>query len=181
MNSGKIKQNEYVIKFCGLGGMGIILTSIILGKAAIYDNKNVVQTQSYGPEQRGTIVTSDVIVSDKELISFPIDQKLDFLVAFSQDAYNSYKQKVKGNGSIFINSDLVKINSEKIKIYQIPASSIAKELNNVKVVNLVILGSLVKISNLVSKESTIEAISSSFIPRFVELNISAFNRGYEYL
>ncbi|MFX1346610.1 MAG: 2-oxoacid:acceptor oxidoreductase family protein [Promethearchaeota archaeon] len=181
MNSGKIKQNEYVVKFCGLGGMGIILTSIILGKAAIFDKKNAVQTQSYGPEQRGTIVTSDVIVSDEELISFPIDQKLDFLVAFSQDAYNSYKQKVKRNGFIFINSDLVKINSGKTNIFQIPANSIAKELNNEKVVNLVILGNFVKITNLVSKESTIEAITNTFIPRFVELNINAFNRGYGYL
>ncbi|MFW9940791.1 MAG: 2-oxoacid:acceptor oxidoreductase family protein [Candidatus Thorarchaeota archaeon] len=181
MNFGKIKQNEYVVKFCGLGGMGIILTSIILGKAVIFDNKNAVQTQSYGPEQRGTIVTSDVIVSDEELISFPIDQKLDFLVAFSQDAYNSYKQKVKRNGFIFINSDLVKINSGKTNIFQIPASSIAKELNNEKVVNLVILGNFVKITNLVSMESTIEAITNTFIPRFVELNINAFNRGYGYL
>lgn len=181
MNSGKIKQNEFIVKFCGLGGMGVILTSIILGKAAIYDTKNAVQTQSYGPEQRGTIVTSDVIISDEDLISFPIDQKLDFLVAFSQDAYNSYKQKVKKNGSIFINSDLIKKNSGYTNIFQIPASSIAQELNNVKVVNLVILGSLIKITNLVSKESVIAAITNSFIPRFVDLNISAFNKGHGYL
>ena len=181
MNSGKIKQNEFIVKFCGLGGMGVILTSIILGKAALYDNKNAVQTQSYGPEQRGTIVTSDVIISDEDLISFPIDQKLDFLVAFSQDAYNSYKQKVKKNGSIFINSDLIKKNSGYTNIFQIPASSIAQELNNVKVVNLVVLGSLIKITNLVSKESVIKAITNSFIPRFVDLNISAFNKGHGYL
>ncbi len=181
MNSGKIKQNEFIVKFCGLGGMGVILTSIILGKAALYDNKNAVQTQSYGPEQRGSIVTSDVIISDEDLISFPIDQKLDFLVAFSQDAYNSYKQKVKKKGSIFINSDLVKINSGYTNIFQIPASSIAQELNNVKVVNLVVLGSLIKITNLVSKESVIKAITNSFIPRFVDLNISAFNKGHGYL
>jgi 2-oxoglutarate ferredoxin oxidoreductase subunit gamma len=181
MNSGKIKQNEFVVKFCGLGGMGVILTSIILGKAAIFDNKNAVQTQSYGPEQRGTIVTSEVIVSDEILVSFPINQNIDFLVALSQNAYNSYKQKVKKNGFIFINSDLVKLNSGNSNIFQIPASSIAMELNNEKVVNLVILGSLVKITNLVSKESIIEAITNTFIPRFVELNISAFNRGYEYL
>ena len=181
MNSGKIKQNEFIVKFCGLGGMGVILTSIILGKAAIYDNKNAVQTQSYGPEQRGSIVTSDVIISDEDLISFPIDQKLDFLVAFSQDAYNSYKQKVKKNGSIFINSDLIKKNSGYTNIFQIPASSIAQELNNAKVVNLVILGSLIKITNLVSKESVIAAITNSFIPRFVDLNMSAFNKGHGYL
>jgi 2-oxoglutarate ferredoxin oxidoreductase subunit gamma len=181
MNFGKEEQNEFIVKFCGLGGMGIILTSIILGKAAIYDHKNAIQTQSYGPEQRGTTVTSDVIVSDEELISFPIEQKLDFLVAFSQDAYNSYKQKVKENGLIFVNSDLVKINSAKSNVFQIPASSIATELNNEKVLNMVMLGSLVKTTKLVSKESIIKSLKNTVHSRFITLNINAFNRGYGYL
>ncbi|MFX0082704.1 MAG: 2-oxoacid:acceptor oxidoreductase family protein [Candidatus Hodarchaeota archaeon] len=180
MNFGKEEQNEFIIKFCGLGGMGIILTSIILGKAAVYDNKNAIQTQSYGPEQRGTTVTSDVIISDEELISFPVEQKLDFLVAFSQDAYNSYKQIVKENGLIFVNSDLAKINSGETNTFKIPASSIAMELNNEKVLNVAMLGGLVKITNLVSKESIIKSINNTVHSRFVSLNVSAFNRGYSY-
>ena len=69
MISGKEKIRETSIRFCGLGGMGVIITSIILGKSAIYDNKNAIQTQSYGPEQRGSKVKSDIIISDSQLIS----------------------------------------------------------------------------------------------------------------
>lgn len=54
MSIRKNKIKEISIRLCGISGMGIILTGIILGKAAINDNKNAIQTQSYGPEQNYT-------------------------------------------------------------------------------------------------------------------------------
>ena len=179
MSFGKKKKKETKIRFCGLGGMGVILTSIILGKAAIYDNKNAIQTQSYGPEQRGSKVKSDVIISEDELISYPTDGKVDILVGFSQDAFNYYSDKVKENGLILINVDLIKIKTDSDKIYKIPASSIAKELNNEKILNMIMLGSLCKLTNLVSKESIHKSITDSVHSPFIKVNIRAFNKGFE--
>ena len=58
------------IRITGLGGQGVILAGQILGRAAAIDGKNVVQTQSYGAEARGSAAKSEVIISN-EKISFP--------------------------------------------------------------------------------------------------------------
>ena len=181
MNSGKTNRNETSIRFCGIGGMGVILTSIILGKAAIFDNKNAIQTQSYGPEQRGTKVKSDIILSEDQIISYPINTKIDILVAFSQKAFDFYFPTVRRKGLIFINSDLVNIGEKLLKVYKIPANSIGKELKNEKILNMIMLGGLIKITNLVSTESIIKAIKDTMSSRFIELNISAFKKGYDSL
>jgi 2-oxoglutarate ferredoxin oxidoreductase subunit gamma len=176
---GKKERKETKIRFCGLGGMGVILISIILGKAAIYDKKNAIQTQSYGPEQRGSKVKSDVIISKDDSISYPTEGKVDVLVGFSQDAFNYYSQKVKEDGLILINSDLIKIKTDSKRIFKIPGSTIAKELNNEKILNMVMLGSFCKLTNLVSNDSIYKSITDTVYSRFIKLNISAFNKGYE--
>lgn len=180
---GNKEKDEISIRFCGLGGMGVVLVSIILGKAAIMDGKNAIQTQSYGPEQRGTRVKSDLIISESELISFPTDEKVDILVAFSNDAYQFYSSKVKPDGWRFINSDLIltKLSKEKNIIYQIPANMLAKELKNDRLLNIIMLGGLLKKSNLVSQDAIIKSISDTVPSRFTKLNIDAFFKGYEYL
>lgn len=181
MSSGKTKENVNHIRFCGSGGMGVILTSIILGKAAIYDSKNAIQTQSYGPEQRGTRVKSDLVISDGELLPYPTDSKVDILVGFSKDAFDFYSTKVKANGMILFNSDLI-VHTRNIKnSYKVPASSIAKELKNERVLNIVMLGSLVKITKIASLESIKKSIIDTVPQRFVEINLQAFNTGYDYL
>jgi len=53
------------ISISGFGGQGVILAGLLLGKAAINDNKYAVQTQSYGPESRGGAARSEVVISDQ--------------------------------------------------------------------------------------------------------------------
>ncbi|TFG03453.1 MAG: 2-oxoacid:ferredoxin oxidoreductase subunit gamma [Promethearchaeota archaeon] len=181
MNSGKnIKNNDIKIRFCGLGGMGVILSSIILGKSAIYDDKNAVQTQSYGAEQRGSKVKSDVIISKKEMINYPVIDKADILIALSQDAFEEYFQDTKHDCMVFINSDLVHPNAEIEKLYEIPATKLAIELENKRVVNIIMLGALCKISKITSKESLIKSIIESIPEKFKEINLKAFQKGFEY-
>ncbi|MFX1426736.1 MAG: 2-oxoacid:acceptor oxidoreductase family protein [Promethearchaeota archaeon] len=181
MNSGSEKRKECSIRFCGLGGMGVILSSIILGKAALYDNKNAIQTQSYGPEQRGTRVKSDIIISEGELISYPTETEVDILVAYSSDAYNFYSNQVKETGLIFINSDLIKTKNKSNVMFQIPATGIAKKLSNEKLLNIIMLGALIKKSNIVSIKSTKKALSDTFPFRFIDINLKAFDVGFEFL
>lgn len=182
MNFGKdIEKNDCNIRFCGTGGMGVILVSIILGKAAIYDKKNAIQTQSYGAEQRGSKVKSDVIISHKEIITYPIIDSADILVAFSQEAFEKYFPKTKKDGIILINSDLVHTNENINNLYKIPASTIAKEMRNERIINLIMLGVLIKKTALVSKESIIKVISDTVSETYIEININAFEKGYEFL
>jgi 2-oxoglutarate ferredoxin oxidoreductase subunit gamma len=179
MNSGRKNQNEFSIRFCGSGGMGVILSSIILGKAALNDNKNAIQTQSYGPEQRGTRVKSDLIISEDELISYPTETEVDILVAYSSDAFNFYSSQVKSSGLKFINSDLINIENISNNIFQIPATNISKELGNEKLLNVIMLGALIKITGIVSREGIEKAISETIPNRFISINLKGFNKAYD--
>ncbi|MCK4435688.1 2-oxoacid:acceptor oxidoreductase family protein, partial [Candidatus Bathyarchaeota archaeon] len=55
------------VRICGLGGQGVVLAGRVLGRAAVYDGKKVVQTQSYGAEARGSAAKSEVIIADKKI------------------------------------------------------------------------------------------------------------------
>ncbi|MFX1339217.1 MAG: 2-oxoacid:acceptor oxidoreductase family protein [Promethearchaeota archaeon] len=179
MSSGKIR-NDIGIRICGIGGMGVILTSIILGKAAIYDNKNAIQTQSYGAEQRGSKVWSDVIISEKNSINYPVIDNPDILIALSQDAFNKFFPYVKENGITIINSDLVQNDGKSKNLYQLPATSMATKLNFEKGANIIILGALIKITGIVSKESILKSISDTVPEKYIELNFQAFQQGFNY-
>ncbi len=178
--SSEKTNNDIGIRICGIGGMGVILSSIILGKAAIYDHKNAIQTQSYGAEQRGSKVRSDVIISKKESINYPVIDNADILIALSQDAFNKFSPSIKKDGIIIINSDLVQVTEEVNNLYQLPATTMAKELNLKKVANIVMLGAFVKISGIVSEESVIKSISETFRENHVAINIDAFKIGFNY-
>jgi 2-oxoglutarate ferredoxin oxidoreductase subunit gamma len=181
MNSGVETKKEISIRFCGLGGMGVILVSVILGKAAIYDDKNAIQTQSYGAEQRGTKVRSDVIISESDIITYPVIDEADVLIALSQDAFDFYYPTIKDNGLTLINSDLIKLKQKHKNIHEIPATSLARELNNEKVANLVMLGALIKLTNILSINSVKKAISNMVKEQYIELNFKAFQKGHEYI
>ena len=160
--------------------MGVILSSVIVGQAAIYDNKNALQTQSYGAEQRGTKVKSDVIISEKDTINYPIVDKADILIAFTQESFDFFLQSIKPESLIFINSDNVKYEIKTEKLYEIPARSLATDLQNQKVINMIILGAVIKITNIVSKESMEKAINTTVSKPFREINIQALQKGYDF-
>ncbi len=173
------------VRLSGFGGQGIILAGVILGRgASLYDNKNAVQTQSYGPEARGGASKSEVVISEKE-ISFPKVIKPDILVCMSQPAFDKYGMDVKENGYVIIDKDLVSLPDgyeNKFKVYKVPFTEIAhKEIGLKIVANIVMLGALTKITNIVSKNAVEKAILDS-VPKGTEhKNISAFEKGYGYI
>ncbi|MHA1725308.1 MAG: 2-oxoacid:acceptor oxidoreductase family protein [Promethearchaeota archaeon] len=181
MNFGKKENSEFHIRFCGTGGMGVILASIILGTAAILENKNAIQTQSYGAEQRGTRVKSDVIISNRDKINYPVINEVDFLIAFSEDAFNYFYSSTTRESKILINSNLIHFSENKGNIYKIPANDLASELKFMKGINFIMLGGLIKISNLVSNEFIYQAIKQNIPVKFWELNFKAYQKGYDYL
>ncbi len=71
------------LRLSGSGGQGLILAGIILAEAALHDGKNVVQSQSYGPEARGGASKAEVIISD-EIINYPKVNKCDILLCLTK-------------------------------------------------------------------------------------------------
>jgi len=171
-------NNNIEIRLSGSGGQGLILAGIILAEAAILDGKNVVQTQSYGPEARGGSSKAEVIISNGE-IEYPKVREADILLALTEDAYESYKNAVKKNGLIILDSSIK--NYDKLDNRILRVSVIETAYNDLKrpmVVNIISLGVIAKVTSVVSKESLIEAIKRKVPKDTVTVNIDAFEKGY---
>ncbi|MCP4568089.1 MAG: 2-oxoacid:ferredoxin oxidoreductase subunit gamma [FCB group bacterium] len=168
------------IRLAALGGQGMILAGVILGKAAIADGKNAVQSQSYGPESRGGAARSEVIIADEE-IDYPMVIKADVLVALSQPGYDKYITEIKPAGTVIIDKDLVEVDNppESEAYYKLPLVHTADRLGNRIVANIITLGSLCAITGVVSKDSLTKAVQSSFPEKILDLNLEAFAAGYD--
>lgn len=166
------------MRISGLGGQGVVLAGQILGKAAVYSGKNAVQTQSYGAEARGSVAKSEVIVSDGK-IGFPMVRKCDILVAMNQEAVDCNLKNLKENGILLIDSSIVKdVPKTSAKIHAIPATEIAeKTLGQKLVANMIMLGALTKIANIVDDRNMKKAIEESVPKNAASLNLKAYETG----
>ena len=170
------------IRFAGFGGQGIIKSGIMVATAAcIYGGKHAVQTQSYGPESRGGACKSEVVIADDE-IDFPKVTEPDILVVMSQHAYNEYAETVKKGGIIILDPDMIP-NEKKLEgvtIFRVPATKMAEELGRKIIANVVMLGAFTAITKMVDKEAIKESVKANVPKGTEELNLKAFEVGYEY-
>ncbi|HNT05937.1 MAG TPA: 2-oxoacid:acceptor oxidoreductase family protein, partial [Anaerolineae bacterium] len=99
----------FEVELAGEGGQGVVLAAIILADAAAtYDGRFVAQSASYGPEARGGLTRSEVVISDQE-IDYPKVVRPDLLVAMNQDACDKYASRLKPDGVLVVDSTHVSI------------------------------------------------------------------------
>ncbi len=168
------------IKVAGFGGQGIIRIGMILGKAAaLYGNKNATLTQSFGPEARGGACAAQLVVRE-DTILYPYLVKPDILIAMSQEAYDKFEPELKEDGILLIESDLVRPHEPRAAIRQfaIPATRMAEKLGNRLYANLVMLGFIVAITEVVSKQALLDALPGTVPDRLLKKNIEAFEQGF---
>ena len=170
------------VRISGLGGQGVVLAGEILGRAAVYEGKYAVQTQSYGAEARGTAAKSEIIISDVK-IGFPKVRKCDILVAMSQSAVELYLKDLKQNGILIVDEDMVKHPPEtKAKVFKIPATKTAEKLLKSRLyANVVMLGALTNITGIVKGEAVEKAIADSVPETARKANINAFKEGLKLI
>lgn len=172
---------RYELRFSGAGGQGLILAGVIMAEAAsIYDGKQAVQSQSYGPEARGGASKSEVIISDGP-VDYPKATVVDALLALTQEACDKYSHDLKEGGVLLLDSDLVKnLPKGNFKVVSFPIINTAKnEVGREIVANIVALGAMVALTGVVSKESAEKAVLSRVPEAFLELNRKAFQTGYD--
>jgi 2-oxoglutarate ferredoxin oxidoreductase subunit gamma len=165
----------------GVGGQGVVLSGVLLGTAAtLFENKKAVQTQSYSSELRGGSARAEVIISE-ESISDPQVRRPDIFIALAEEALPRYVGRMKPGGLLAIDSDMVKgAEPGNYEILEVPATSIAgKEMGDIIVANLIILGAVIKKTGVVSVESMEKAIDVSVPKKAKALNLAAFRRGLE--
>lgn len=177
-----LRKNDVVkIRISGMGGQGILLSGYILGKAAVeYDGIQAVQTQSYGPEMRGSKCKSDVILSINDTpIYYPVIEKADILITMSKDAWISYNKLLHEKSLGFIDVDLVQIHSNPYEIYKIPATKMADDLGNRVIANIIMLGSVIGITQLISQSAIKQAMIASVPKDLREINLKALQQGFK--
>lgn len=172
---------RFEFRLSGSGGQGLILAGKILAEAAaIYDGKNATQSQSYGPEARGGSSRSEVIVSDEE-IDYPKAVNINLLLCFTQEACDKYCSDISKDGILLVDSGYVtNLPQGNFKIFSFPITEIAeKQAGKTLVANLVALGMITALTNVVTKDAVESAILSRVPKGTEELNIKAFNIGFD--
>jgi 2-oxoglutarate ferredoxin oxidoreductase subunit gamma len=170
------------IRFSGFGGQGIVRCGLISGKAlSLYDNKYATMTQSFGPEARGSACSSQLVVSEERVL-YPYIDIPQILVSMSQEAYEKYEPELQADGTLIIDKDLVKVKPPrgKIKVYAVPSTRFAENLGNRIIANLVMLGFFTAVTGIVSPDAMKKALPGLVPDRFLDLNIRAFDKGYDY-
>ena len=113
------------IRLAGTGGQGLILAGILLADAAVRDGKEVVQSQSYGPEARGGASRAEVLISD-EPIHFPKVLRTDVLLCMSQEACDRYADKMREGGLLILDTNHVN-RAPKVQAVRLPITDLAQD------------------------------------------------------
>lgn len=168
------------VRIGGVGGQGIVLAGRLLGQAAaLYDGKEAVCTQSYGPEARGGASRSDVVISNKP-VDYPYVMKADILAVLFQEAYIRFRDRIAPGGLLLVDTGLVKPAKDEKNVSGLPATQMAKDLGSRVVANIVMLGFLIEKTGVVSRESLEQAIRTSVKKQHVELDLKALDAGISY-
>ena len=173
-------SNHCELRLSGSGGQGLILAGIILAEAALLENKNAIQTQSYGPEARGGASKAEVIISDRE-IDFPKVQAPDVVLALTQIASDKYIRTVKPDGIVIVDDSIeLPADLRAGKVYKLPILDTATEKVGKSIVaNIVAIGVLAEITGVVSRKSVEDAVLARVPKGTEDLNRSALREGYE--
>ena len=176
---GVLAERDFIeIRFGGTGGQGVILMGVILAMAATRDHRQVVQTQSYGPEARGGYSRSDVIISD-HAIDYPQLGGLDLLVALSQESASGYIGLLRPDGVFVYDSEKVTdLPAFAGHTYGVPFTRLAiEETGRAQTTNVLTLGGVAAVTGVVSLDSLRKAVME-MVPKGTEqVNGRALSRG----
>lgn len=147
----------------GFGGQGIMAIGKILAEAGLMENRNVSWFPSYGPEMRGGTASCSVIITD-ETVGTPVVNEATEAIVMNAPSFYKFEGKVMPGGMLFVNSSIVKEKSirDDISVYYIPANDIAKEIDSVKIANMVMLGAFIAATGTVSAETVKKVITNMF-------------------
>jgi 2-oxoglutarate ferredoxin oxidoreductase subunit gamma len=164
------------IRLAGTGGQGMILAGILLAEAAVLDGKNVVQTQSYGPEARGGASRAEVTISDDQ-IDHPKVLRADVLLCMSQQACDRYAEHLQERGLLIVDSSYV-TRAPTTQAMRVPITELAQEATGRAITaNVVALGLLVGLTGVVSREALEKAVQKRAPRGTEEMNLKALAVG----
>lgn len=175
-------MNEEIV-IAGFGGQGVLSMGQVLSYAGVIEKKEVSWMPSYGPEMRGGTANCITIISDEE-ISSPIISTFDTVIALNQPSVDKFESAVKPGGLfIYDSTNIIHPPTRKdIDIVPIAASSEAVKMNNVKILNMIVLGAFLKKKPIIKLENIIAGLKKVLPERYhalLPLNEQAIKKGME--
>ena len=172
-------KEEIII--AGFGGQGVLSMGKILAYGALMNGSEVTWMPAYGPEQRGGTANVTVIVSDKS-ISSPIVDSYDTAVILNQQSLDKFESKVKPGGTLLYDPNGIHHLPTRtdITVKAVDAMGAAIELKNSKTYNMLLLGALLKVRDLIPDEAIIRGLEKTLPERhhhLIPLNREAIERG----
>ena len=169
------------IRITGFGGQGVVLSGYVIGRACAIDaGKHATMIQSFGPEARGSACSATLVISDAEVL-YPYIRRPDIFVVMSTEGYEKYRDELKDDGTLIYEQDLVHPSFKPGQpAHGIPSTRIAEKLGRSIVQNIVMLGFFTAVTGIVSRDQMREAVKTSVPAGTQELNLTAFDRGYEF-
>jgi len=171
--------------FSGFGGQGVLSMGFTLANAAMLEGRYVTYLPSYGVEVRGGTANCTVVVSDEEIAS-PVASEPEFVVAMNQPSFNRFQNILQSGGLMCVNASLVNASSVRsdIEVLSIPTSELAEKLGTIKVANMIMLGVLIRASNIISFDAMIKNLAELLgegKSKLIKLNKEALETGFTYV
>lgn len=169
----------------GFGGQGVLSMGKILAYSGLMQGQEVSWMPSYGPEQRGGTANVTVILSD-DRISSPVLSHYDTAIILNQPSLERFESVVKPGGTLIFDSNgFHKMPTRTdINIYKLDATEYATAKNQMKTMNMIILGGLLKIRPIVEIENVLKGLKKSLPTRhhhLIPLNEKAIRIGMEMI
>ncbi|MBL0234766.1 MAG: 2-oxoacid:acceptor oxidoreductase family protein [Chitinophagaceae bacterium] len=174
-------KEEIII--AGFGGQGVLSMGMTLAYAGMVEGKEISWMPSYGPEMRGGTANCITILSS-EKISSPIVSLFDTAIVLNQPSMDKFAPRVKEGGLLLYESQNILQPSlrKDIDVIGIPALREAMKMKNAKVMNIIMLGAYLHLTQLVKIESVMEALKKVLPEKYhhlLLLNEEALYRGEE--
>jgi len=169
------------ILISGTGGQGIIAAGRFLSQALFMKGYEIMFSRSYGASARGGACMSQIMVSD-DVINDLQFESTDILISLSLPAFKKYLPLAKTGSLVLVEATVYERANETrsdVEIIKIPARKIAVGLGNQIVANMVMLGALAKLSDVVRLDLLKEAVHANMRESMREINLKALQLGYD--
>jgi 2-oxoglutarate ferredoxin oxidoreductase subunit gamma len=174
-------QSNWQVVLGGEGGQGSVLAGVILGEAAVLEDRHVAQTAAYGIASRGGFAKSEVVISD-EIIEYPSVEVPNLVLALSQGAMDKYYGKVTTECILIYDSSTISGDYSRENVVGLPLTEVIeaykKQSGGNMPLNILSLGALVGLTDLVSLDSLTEVVIGRF-KKGAAINREALQAGYE--
>lgn len=184
-----MKENRTEIIIAGIGGQGVVYAANLIAKTALSSYNFTSMIAHYGPESRGSVTSTEVVLSNVKN-DYPVVENPDIFIAMHQKGFEHYVSNQKANISnlkyIVYDSTLVTIN-ENLKaqipnfklLMAVPATQLAKdELGNIQMANIILTAALTKGTGIFEKKDLEKTLEDMIALGEHERNIKAISLGY---